>query len=117
MYLIPTSMSPLIRVCIGGDNLLLVYGDCHARLWDVKTQEFWRAMTTDKAGELIGQGGWAEWLAAPRRVRPSFSMISLGISTDLRTNPMCFLVLIHLCTPLTQVCNSRGYTVNYANRA
>ena len=63
MYLIPTSMSPLIRVCIGGDNLLLIYGDCHARLWDVKTQEFWRAMTIDKAGELVGQGGWAEWLA------------------------------------------------------
>ena len=60
-YLIPTSMSPLVRVCIGGDNLLLIYGDRHARLWDVKTQEFWRAMTVDKADELIGQGGWAEW--------------------------------------------------------
>jgi hypothetical protein len=65
MYLIPTSMSPLIRVCIGGDNLLLIYGDRHARLWDVKTQEFWRAMTIDKANELVGQGGWAEWLAIP----------------------------------------------------
>ena len=61
MYLIPTSMSPLVRVCIGGDNLLLMYGDRHARLWDVKTQEFWRAMTIDKAEELVGQGGWAEW--------------------------------------------------------
>ena len=61
MYLIPTSMSPLIRMCIGGDNLLLIYGDRHARLWDVKTQEFWRAMTVDKAEELVGQGGWAEW--------------------------------------------------------
>ena len=61
MYLIPSSMSPLVRVCIGGDNLLLMYGDRHARLWDVKTQEFWRAMTVDKADELICQSGWAEW--------------------------------------------------------
>jgi len=65
LYIIPTSMSPLIRVCIGGDNLLLIYGDRHARLWDVKTQEFWRAMTVDKADELVGQGGWAEWYVTP----------------------------------------------------
>ena len=110
-------MSPLIRVCIGGDNLLLIYGDRHARLWDVKTQEFWRAMTIDKAGELVGRGGWAEWLAVPHRARPFFSMISLGVSTDPRTNPMCFLVSIHLCIPLIQVCSSRGYALNYADRA
>lgn len=72
MYLIPTSMSPLLRVCIGGDNLLLIYGDRHARLWDVKTQEFWRAMAVDKADELVGQGGWAEWCVAPLRVHPLF---------------------------------------------
>ena len=72
MYLIPTSMSPLVRACIGGDNLLLIYGDRHARLWDVKTQEFWRAMTVDKADELIGQGGWAEWYVTHRRRHPLF---------------------------------------------
>lgn len=61
-------MHPLIRVCIGGDNLLLIYGDRHARLWDMKTQEFWRAMTDDKADELVGQGGWVEWCVTFHRV-------------------------------------------------
>ena len=70
MYLIPTSMSPLVRVRIGGDNLLLIYADRHARLWDVKTQEFRRAMTVDKADELVGQGSWAEWYVTPYRVHP-----------------------------------------------
>ena len=68
MYLIPASIHPLVRVCIGGDNLLLIYGDRHARLWDVKTREFWRAMSVEKADELVGQGGWAEWYVTSRRV-------------------------------------------------
>ena len=62
-------MSPLVRVYIGGDNLLLIYGDRHARLWDVKTQEFWRAMTVDKADELIGQGDLDEWYVTSQRTR------------------------------------------------
>ena len=91
-------MNPLIRVCVGGDNLLLIYGDRHARLWDVKTQEFWRAMTVDKADELVGQGGWAEWLAVPHRVCPFFddflrcldsppnkSHVLSGLDTSLHT--------------------------------
>jgi hypothetical protein len=61
LYLIPTSVHPLVRACIGGDNLLLIYEDRHARLWDMRAQEFWRAMTVDKANELVDQGGWAEW--------------------------------------------------------
>ena len=65
-------MSPLVRVCIGGDNLLLIYGDRHARLWDVKTREFWRAMAVDKANELVGQGGWAEWHVVPHGVHSVF---------------------------------------------
>lgn len=68
MYLIPASMYPLLRVCIGGDNLLLIYGDRHARLWDVRTREFWRAMTVDKADEMVHQGGWAEWWVVPYRL-------------------------------------------------
>jgi len=99
MYLIPTSMSPLIRMCIGGDNLLLIYGDRHARLWDVKTQEFWRAMTVDKADELVGQGGWAEWYVTPTApylftpndsprsldTPPDKSLLLSGLDTSLST--------------------------------
>ena len=76
LYLIPTSVHPLVRVCIGGDNLLLIYEDRHARLWDVRTQEFWRAMTDDKAEELVGQGGWAEWYVVSRRELTFFPLSS-----------------------------------------
>lgn len=59
-YLIPGAACPLERICIGEDNLLLIYADGKARLWDVKTQEFWRSMTKDKAENLLEQGGWYE---------------------------------------------------------
>ncbi len=60
LYLIPGGPGRLERVCLGEDNLLLVYADDRARLWDVKTQEFWRSMTREKAEELLEQGGWFE---------------------------------------------------------
>ncbi|KAH9073451.1 hypothetical protein EDB83DRAFT_2357410 [Lactarius deliciosus] len=47
LYMVPGSPAPLIKVCTGGDNLLLLYGDDRARLWD-------------KAKELLNQGSWAE---------------------------------------------------------
>ncbi|KAI9442968.1 hypothetical protein H4582DRAFT_1921610 [Lactarius indigo] len=60
LYMVPGSPAPLIKVCTGGDNLLLFYGDDRARLWDVKTLEFWRSMNMEKAKELLNQGSWAE---------------------------------------------------------
>lgn len=60
LYLVPGSASLLKRVCLGSDNLLLIYADRHARLWDVKTREFWRSMGLDKAEELLAQGGWTD---------------------------------------------------------
>jgi len=60
LYLVPGGPGRLERVCLGEDNLLLVYADDRARLWDVKTQEFWRSMTREKAEELLEQGGWFE---------------------------------------------------------
>ncbi|KAJ7465077.1 hypothetical protein FB451DRAFT_1262556 [Mycena latifolia] len=60
LYLIPGSAFPLERVCLGEDNILLIYADRRARLWDVKTKEFWRSMGLDKAEELVAQGGWTD---------------------------------------------------------
>ncbi|KAI9511385.1 hypothetical protein F5148DRAFT_1323298 [Russula earlei] len=60
LYMVPGSPAPLIRICIGGNNLLLLYADGRARLWDVKTLEFWRSMVLEKAKEVLGQGGWTE---------------------------------------------------------
>ncbi|KAJ7166355.1 hypothetical protein C8R43DRAFT_985618 [Mycena crocata] len=62
LYLIPGSAFPLERICLGEDNILLIYADRRARLWDVKTKEFWRSMSLDKADELVGQGGWTDVL-------------------------------------------------------
>jgi hypothetical protein len=60
LYMVPGSLAPLHKVCTGGDNLLLLYGDDRARLWDVKTLQFWRSMNMEKAKELLSQGGWTE---------------------------------------------------------
>ncbi|KAJ7068988.1 hypothetical protein B0H15DRAFT_138368 [Mycena belliarum] len=60
LYLIPGSAFLLERVYLGEDNILLVYADRRARLWDVKTKEFWRSMGLDKAEELVAQGGWTD---------------------------------------------------------
>lgn len=60
LYVIPGSPFPLQRVYLGADNLLLTYADHRVRLWDVRTREFWRSMSLDKAEELVAQGGWTE---------------------------------------------------------
>ncbi|KAI0053216.1 WD40 repeat-like protein [Auriscalpium vulgare] len=59
-YIIPGAQAPLSRICLGGDNLLLIYAHDRARLWDAKTTEFWRSMSLDKAHEMLEQGGWVE---------------------------------------------------------
>ncbi|KAI0823988.1 WD40 repeat-like protein [Trametes gibbosa] len=61
VYLVPASAAPLKRVCLGENNLLLVYADGRARLWDTGTREFWRSMSVEKADELVQQGGWHQW--------------------------------------------------------
>jgi hypothetical protein len=60
LCVIPGSPAPLDRICIGGDNLLLFYSHGLARLWDMKTHEFWRSMQQSKGEELLDQGGWFE---------------------------------------------------------
>lgn len=37
---------------------MLLYADGRARLWDVKTREFWRSMSSEKAVEMLSQGEW-----------------------------------------------------------
>jgi hypothetical protein len=60
LYMVPGAPAPLTRICVGGSNLLLIYADDRARLWDVKTLEFRRSMDLEKAKELLTQGGWTE---------------------------------------------------------
>lgn len=60
LYMVPGAPAPLTRICVGGNNLLLIYADHRARLWDVKTLEFWRSTDLEKAKELLALGGWTE---------------------------------------------------------
>ncbi|KAG8813034.1 hypothetical protein FRC17_001701, partial [Serendipita sp. 399] len=75
-FIVPGGPSRLEKICLGEDNLLLIYANDLARLWDVKTQEFWRSMTRGKAEELLEQGGWFESLIEPGG--PIFSSSALG---------------------------------------
>jgi hypothetical protein len=59
-FLIPGGPDRLEKIALGEDNLMLIYSNDMARLWDVRTQEFWRSMTRDTAEELLEQGGWFE---------------------------------------------------------
>ncbi|KAL6301983.1 hypothetical protein BKA93DRAFT_436971 [Sparassis latifolia] len=61
LYLVPASVAPLRRICLGEGNMLLVYADGRARLWDTTTREFWRSMAADKADALLREGGWNHW--------------------------------------------------------
>ncbi|KAG7444190.1 uncharacterized protein BT62DRAFT_988008 [Guyanagaster necrorhizus] len=63
LYLIPGSVFPLVRICLGNDELLLIYADRRARMWDAKTREFRRSLSLDKAEELIGKERWLELTA------------------------------------------------------
>lgn len=59
LYIVPGSSAPLKRICLGEHNLLLIYDDQRARLWDTKTKQLWRSMGREKAEELITQGRWS----------------------------------------------------------
>lgn len=61
LYLIPGASSPIARIYVGGDDnnrAILIYADGSARVWDVESGEFLRAMTEEKAKELVDAGGW-----------------------------------------------------------
>ncbi|KAJ7276394.1 hypothetical protein B0H12DRAFT_1199167 [Mycena haematopus] len=84
LYLIPGSAFPLERICLGGDNLLLIYADRRARLWDVKTKEFWRSMGLDKAEELIAQSGWTN-LCSPKALHWTYFGLRFRFITESTT--------------------------------
>src|SRR6266850_135825 len=90
LFMVPGAPSTLTRICISGDNLLLLYGDDRARLWDVKTLEFWRSMDLVKAKELLGQGSWTELSVAICAVSPTHSYFSEQVASRFaRTGNRC----------------------------
>jgi hypothetical protein len=85
LYMVPGGPASLARICVGGSNLLLLYVDDRARLWDVKTLEFRRSMDLEKAKELLAQGGWTE-----------LSVPLLSFNVVLKLTPIAGLFAIRL---------------------
>ncbi|KAI0770640.1 WD40 repeat-like protein [Fomes fomentarius] len=82
VYLVPASAAPLTRVCLGEDNLLLIYGDGRSRLWDTRTREFWRSLSNEKAEELVRQGAWFQWVIGGEPENRKVLFTSTHISPD-----------------------------------
>ncbi|TDL19727.1 hypothetical protein BD410DRAFT_773671 [Rickenella mellea] len=98
LYLIPGSGAHLKRICLGEDNLLLIFSDGRARLWDVKTREFWRSMDVLKADGLLEQGGWFE-ASVGERV-PAFTqsgLAQLPSPTSTLDSAACVLLDVEKC--------------------
>ncbi|KAI4523652.1 WD40 repeat-like protein [Schizophyllum commune Loenen D] len=61
VYMIPGSVATLRKICLQGNNLMLLYVDGRARVWDTATRELWRTVGQDKALEMLQHGGWTEF--------------------------------------------------------
>ncbi|EJF60945.1 WD40 repeat-like protein [Dichomitus squalens LYAD-421 SS1] len=102
VYLVPASAAPLHRVCLGEDNMLLMYGDGRARLWDTRTREFWRSMSTEKAEELLQEDGWSQWSME----EPPGSKDVLTIVTSHSSSDAASTLLINISVLLRQFASS-----------
>lgn len=58
LYLIPGAPAPLQALRISSESVMLSYADRRSRLWDIRTREFFRSMSSDKSAEYLGQGHW-----------------------------------------------------------
>jgi hypothetical protein len=95
--MVPGAPSPLTRICIGGNNLVLLYADDRARLWDVKTLEFWRSMDLEKAKELLGQGSWTELSVAICAVCRTHSYFREQVASRFTFSGKCSNHALGLC--------------------
>jgi hypothetical protein len=55
-YIIPGAAASLERIYANDDQLVMLYEDGRARLWDVSVGEFRRSAVKDKVPEMIGEG-------------------------------------------------------------
>ncbi|KAG6915621.1 hypothetical protein DXG01_010697 [Tephrocybe rancida] len=106
LYLVPGSSAPLHRICVGSNNLLLAYADNRARLWDVKTQEFWRSMSQEKVEELLKQGGWTDITLDTRSTLQHIPLRSIPSSLFPDTSSTLILDLERFTTESIKVAKS-----------
>lgn len=60
LFLLPAARDPLIRIFIGGKDIMLAYENGKARVWNVETREFRRSTGFDSAEDMLSAGKWAE---------------------------------------------------------
>ncbi|KAI1788856.1 WD40 repeat-like protein [Ganoderma leucocontextum] len=108
VYLVPASAAPLQRVCLREDNLMLVYGDGRARLWDTRSREFWRSMSTEKAEEMMQEGEWLHWYGA--LLNSSESRDVLGTPSSYDSPDAASTLFIDVSTLLRQFSSSAALT-------
>ncbi|TFK48775.1 WD40 repeat-like protein [Heliocybe sulcata] len=99
LYLIPGSIAPLVHVYVDSDNILLVYSHGWARLWDLRSQEFRRSLTWDKAAEIVAQGeGWVEMTM--NHVQPS---LTVGVTAGTPSQAFSATLLVDLTAMINQI--------------
>jgi hypothetical protein len=60
LFLLPAARSPLTRIFVGGNDIMLAYINGKARVWNVETREFRRSTGFDSAEDMLGNGTWTE---------------------------------------------------------
>ncbi|KAI6030774.1 hypothetical protein F5J12DRAFT_802739 [Pisolithus orientalis] len=90
LCLIPGSASALTHVYYAGgadhEQIMAIYGDGSARLWDFKVREFRRAMDREKAKESLAKSSWDEFILDNQT-----SQLSASLPTTLNElgGPVC----------------------------
>ncbi|KAF8549736.1 WD40 repeat-like protein [Imleria badia] len=107
LYVLPGASSPLSSIHYGGgeehDLLMVLYVGGSARLWDIKTGEFRRAMDTDKARDALSASGWFELPIDGRDTRVSRTVSTLA-NDSATVDSMCtFTIALERFMKLTAV--------------
>ncbi|UZJ53386.1 hypothetical protein CBS101457_002706 [Exobasidium rhododendri] len=86
LYTIPGRGVPLQTVAVRADELLLIYDDSRARVWDMRKLELRRSIGLDQALALLddGKGWWSQYKLGASQMK-----IERGSSGVLASNPSC----------------------------
>ncbi|KIN96873.1 hypothetical protein M404DRAFT_32838 [Pisolithus tinctorius Marx 270] len=94
LCLIPGSASPLTHIYYAGgadhEQIITIYGDGSARLWDFTVREFRRAMDREKAKESLSKSSWHELILDNPTSQPSLCLSTISNESG---EPVCVMSL------------------------